>query len=98
MRFPYRLDFYLPDYNICIECDGSMHDPRYSKNTGKRILNKSELKRDQILKSYNITTIRLHGEILFDETGLYSLINNICTKSVDELIKEYENYQFVTVQ
>lgn len=55
------LDFYLPDYNICIECDGTSHRGRVEKDQY----------RDRILfEKLGIKTYRFRGGILFDKDKL----------------------------
>lgn len=83
-----RYDFYLPDYNICIEYDGEMHDNAYY---GEKKLELQKI-RDEIKTNYckdnNITLIR----ISYKETRYFTrtLINKL-KKSNKELKVFLEN-------
>ncbi len=51
----YRLDFYLPEYDVCIEIDGKCHLGRSEQDS----------KRDRILMTYKIKTLRIPAEQLY---------------------------------
>jgi very-short-patch-repair endonuclease len=52
---PYRLDFYLPEYHVCIEIDGKCHLGRSEQDN----------KRDRILLTYKIRTLRIPAGELY---------------------------------
>lgn len=72
----FRFDFYLPDYNICIEYDGEQHFQEVSifKDDLKTIQYRDKLK-NQYCKKHNIDLIRIP----------YYNIKNI---TINDLIKE----------
>ena len=90
MNGPQHLDFYLPDYNIAIECQGEQH---YTKNTeyGKDF--KKTIDRDEnkykLLKEHNIKLLYFTKKKLYKEK-----IHEECTIfSINDLLKELEKEQ-----
>jgi hypothetical protein len=70
---PYRLDFYLPEYHVCIEIDGKCHLGRSEQDN----------KRDRILLTYKIRTLRIPAGELYKagyETKFLRELNNFIGK------------------
>lgn len=56
-KLHYILDFYCPKAKLCVEIDGSTHDPLH------------DTARDGHLKHYGIMTLRFTNRQVFEETG-----------------------------
>lgn len=69
----YRLDFYLPEYEVCIEIDGKCHLGRSEQDN----------KRDRILLTYKIRTLRIPAHKLYIADSEKFLI-----KKLKEIIKK----------
>lgn len=74
-----KFDFYLPEYNICIECDGQQHFNPVSVFGGKEAFRKQQQNdeiKNQYCKDNNITLIRIPywDYDKLDEEYLLSLI------------------------
>ena len=82
------LDFYLPEYNIAIECQGEQHFSkfRWEKNDEKLKLRQNRDKVKQFLceKIHNIKII-FYGKKKYNENIITNKNNLI------EIIKKYEN-------
>jgi hypothetical protein len=48
---PFRVDVYLPDYQICVECDGDTHNSRRAKSKDRW--------KDECLESAGFNVIRI---------------------------------------
>ena len=71
-------DFYLPDYNLCIEYDGEQHykEMRYSKD-GKSGLDRvmeTDLLKNKFCLQHNIKLIRIAYNIIYTPKQLLYLI------------------------
>ena len=77
-----RFDFYLPDYNTCIEFDGEQHFKPIKHFGGKERF-KQQQKNDQIKNDYcvenNIALIRISD---YSDEALDSLIKGIRKEKV----------------
>ena len=70
-------DFYLPDYNLCIEYDGEQHYHPVKHLGGKKnydIGHKRDLVKDQFCKDNGIKLLRIPYTVSFD--NIYSLIKS----------------------
>jgi len=75
-KLPLPFDFYLPDYNICIEYDGKQHFNKESLWYSESIIKNDEIK-NEYCKNNNIILLRISYKKLKE-------INNILN---DELMK-----------
>lgn len=58
-KFPLPFDFYLPDYNLCIEFDGQQHyEPRFG-NEEFEVTKKHDEMKNQYCKEHNINLLRI---------------------------------------
>lgn len=65
----YRLDFYLPEYDVCIEIDGKCHLGR----------SEQDAKRDRILLTYKIRTLRIPAEELYKKNYQKTVLKKLKT-------------------
>lgn len=85
-----RFDFYLPEYNCCIEYDGIQHFKVTGWNTEKKLLETQ--KRDEIknnyCQNYNIGLIRIsyQNKKKLSLEYLQQLLNKTQTQTVKEVI------------
>lgn len=97
---PYELDFYLPDYNLAIECNGVYW------HSGKKCIERHQLKydmckkqniqlmyfwEDQIINSVNIIYSILKSKLILNEK-IYArncVVKEISSKESKEFINEY---------
>lgn len=90
-----RLDFYLPDYNIAIECQGRQHFTRLKHYFNQKSF-EEQLKRDKIKnKLCEENGIKIiyytHKEnMCFNE--YYDFYNNCLYNNIDELIKNIKQH------
>lgn len=79
--FPLRFDFYLPDYNICIEYDGAQHEEENRHGSWNHdTLTIHDNIKNEYCKTNNIILIRI-------PYTQYKLLN---TEYIKQLIKEYK--------
>jgi hypothetical protein len=80
-KLPLRFDFYLPDYNTCVEFDGLQHFVNVSifKNSFEYVANNDKIKQDYC-NSKNIKLLRIS----------YKEIKNVC-KILDNFILNFKN-------
>jgi very-short-patch-repair endonuclease len=80
-------DFYLPDYNLCIEFDGMQHKKAYYFFGGENAL-KERVLRDEIKNNYcksnNINLLRLNFQVNY-------LTKERISKNIEEKIFETLN-------
>ena len=73
-------DFYLPEYNICIEYDGEQHDEdKRHGSWNHKSLTEHDNKKNEYCKNNNIRLIRIS----------YKNFNNINSEYISNLIKRY---------
>ena len=86
-----KLDFYLPEYNLAIECQGEQHFKKYRFEKDDKRLN-LRIERDKVkhflccMKNINIVYYTSFN------SDFYS--NKITCKNIIELKKILENYGF----
>lgn len=78
---PYRFDFYLPDYNICIEYDGIQHFKTLGWNTQERLeeTKKKDKLKDDFCHKRNIPLIRI------PYTDFYKINENYLLNKIREV-------------
>lgn len=77
---PYELDFYLPDYNIGIECNGIFWHS--GDENAKRLLHKYEL-----CKKHNIRLINLWENDIHNKTNIiYTYLKKILNKENEKIL------------
>ena len=93
-----KLDFYLPDYNAAIECQGEQHFIPYRfKNTDEEIRFKIRKNRDRLKQSLcQINGVKLYyyaNEKMPDKLNEYKVYKNI-----NELITDIKNAIYETIR
>ena len=85
-----KLDFYIPKYNIAIECQGEQHftNYRFEKNDERLKLRKIRDKIKKDLCDKNGIKILYYTNINYEKYDS----NNIIIKNKEELIKTILNY------
>ncbi len=88
-NYSYRFDFYLPDYNTCLEYDGVQHYKTTGWQTEERLAETKD--RDSIKNSYciknNITLIRIP----------YTHYNDMSEETISNLLKGVKDGTFQQV-
>lgn len=86
-----KMDFFLPEKNICIEYDGIQHFEPRSKFGGSKefdIQKSRDLRKNDYCKNNNIRLIRIPYK---DYNKLDSILNNILNESI-KTFKEFINF------
>lgn len=96
------LDFYLPEFNVAIECQGEQHYRQYDAFTGKRSLEevtmRDELK-NRLCKEHGIEILYLsHSLQIISHSDIYNK-NNVFTsiKKMVECVNETKNTLFEAI-
>jgi hypothetical protein len=73
--FPLRFDFYLPEYNSCIEYDGLQHFQQVRNDTQEDFLYRqsNDKIKDEFCKNNNIKLIRINYK---QQDQIYQILNN----------------------
>lgn len=80
---PYELDFYLPEYNIGIECNGIFWHS--GEENGQRILQKYNLCKEKNIKLLNFWEDEIHTK----KDIIESYLSNLCNKSKTIILENY---------
>ena len=78
----YQYDFYLPDYNCCVEYDGIQHYCGWGKDSQSLLnIQRRDKAKDDFCLTHNISLVRIP----------YYCYDNITEESIRDLVKEIAN-------